>query len=62
MVTLSLMMGGINNGMFLHGLGGFFALVIIIPIMIWMSASPTKRKMRRDRRALKRSLRRVQRK
>ncbi len=56
------MLGGINNGLFLQGFGGFFVMLILIPILIWMSSSPTKRKMAKDRRAVKKSLRRLQQK
>jgi hypothetical protein len=56
------MLGGVNNGLFFQGFGGFFAILILIPILIWMSASATKRKARRERKALKKSLRAVKRK
>ena len=56
------MLGGINNGLFLQGFGGFFGIAILILIMKW--AFPTKKDpvAKSERKALKASLRRLARK
>ena len=56
------MLGGIDNGLFFQGFGGFVGLAILIVIMKW--AFPTKKDpvAKAERKALKASLRRLQRK
>ena len=56
------MLGGINNGLFLQGFGGFFGIAILILVMKW--AFPTKKDpvAKAERKALKASLRRLARK
>jgi phosphotransferase system glucose/maltose/N-acetylglucosamine-specific IIC component len=57
------MMGGINNGLFAQGFGGFFAMLFIfIPILVWMSASKKRKVSRKHYRAIRRSLRDLNRK
>jgi len=56
------MLGGIDNGLFIQGFGGFFALILIIIFLKW--AFPTKKdpvEMAR-RKELKKSLRALKRK
>ena len=56
------MLGGIDNGLYFQGFGGFFALAILIVFMKW--AFPTKKDpvAKAERSALKASLRRLRRK
>ena len=56
------MLGGIDNGLFFQGFGGFFGIAILILIMKW--AFPTKKDpvAKAERKALKASLRRLRRK
>jgi len=56
------MLGGINNGLFLQGFGGFFGVAVLILFLKW--AFPTKKDQAAiaERKALKTSLRRLKRK
>jgi hypothetical protein len=46
------MLGGINNGLFFQGFGGFFVLIaILIPLLIW--TFPNNRRNREERKKLK---------
>ncbi|MEI6038932.1 MAG: hypothetical protein WCQ52_04535 [Actinomycetes bacterium] len=56
------MLGGINTSLFLKGLGGFFVLPVIILLLKW--AFPTKKNPedKPRRKALKKSLRELNRK
>jgi hypothetical protein len=56
------MLGGIDNSLFLQGFGGFFALLILIPILRWTFDSPSMKAERVKRRADKKSLRKLKRK
>jgi hypothetical protein len=56
------MLGGVNNGLFFQGFGGFFAMLVFIPILIWMAASKEKKATRALRRSIRRSLRALKRK
>ncbi len=56
------MLGGINNALFLQGFAGFFGLGILIVFLKW--AFPTKKDpvAKAERKALKKSLRTLNRK
>ena len=58
------MLGGINNGLFFQGLGGFIVLLIIlIPLLIW--TFPKNRKdveLSREKRQINKELRKLRRK
>ena len=56
------MLGGIDNGLFFQGFGGFVGIAILILIMKW--AFPTKKDpvAKAERKALKASLRELRRK
>jgi len=56
------MLGGVNNGLFFQGFGGFFAMLLFIPILIWMSSSQRRKASRKHRRDIRRSLRALNRK
>jgi hypothetical protein len=53
------MLGGINNGLFLQSFGGVLALGLIIPLMRWAFETPKAKAERKQRKALKKSLRRL---
>jgi len=61
-IRFSAMLGGINNGLFLQGFGGFFGVAVLILFLKW--AFPTKKDPAAiaERKALKASLRRLKRK
>ena len=58
------MLGGINNGLFFQGFGGFIVLLIIlIPLLIW--TFPKNRKdveLSREKRQINKELRKLRRK
>ena len=56
------MLGGKNNGMFFQAISGFLIFPIIIGLLMW--AFPTKKDpvAKRERKALKKSLRELRRK
>jgi hypothetical protein len=56
------MLGGTNNAMFLQAISGFLVFPIIIALLMW--AFPTKKDpvAKRERKALKKSLRELRRK
>jgi hypothetical protein len=58
------MLGGINNGLFFQGFGGFFVLIIIlIPLLIWTFPKGRMEKTEaRKNKFLKKDLRRLKRK
>ncbi len=53
------MLGGINNGLFFQGFGGFFALLIFIPLLRWVFETPKAKSERIERSRVKKSLRRL---
>jgi hypothetical protein len=57
------MLGGINNGLFFQGFGGFIVLgLILIPLMRWIFQSPSEKRARLERKRIKKDLRRLRRK
>jgi hypothetical protein len=50
------MLGGINNALFFQGFGGFFAILIIIPLLRWAFETPRGRAERLKRKEIKKSL------
>lgn len=56
------MLGGIDNQLFLQGLGGFLALFILIPIAKWTATPQTTKLEKKNRRNLIKDLRRLKRK
>ena len=58
------MLGGINNGLFFQGFGGFFVLLILlIPLLIWTFPKNRKDKeFDREKRTIASELRRLKRK
>jgi hypothetical protein len=56
------MLGGINNGLFFQGFGGFLALPLIILILKWAFPSRKDPAEKKERRELKKSLRELKRK
>ncbi len=56
------MLGGINTSLFLKGLGGFIVLPFIILLLKWAFPSKKNPEDRARRRALKKSLRELNRK
>jgi len=58
------MLGGINNGLFFQGFGGFFVvLLILIPLLIWTFPKSRKEKAEaKKNKNLKNDLRRLKRK
>lgn len=58
------MLGGINNGLFFQGFGGFFVLLLIlIPLLIW--TFPKSRKdaeLKKEKRRISKELRKIKRK
>jgi len=56
------MLGGINNELFFQGFGGFFAILIFIPLLRWVFETPRARAERLKRKELKRSLSKLKRK
>ncbi len=55
------MLGGINNELFFQGLGGFFALAIVILILKWAFPNKKDPVAKAERKALKVSLRQLRR-
>jgi hypothetical protein len=56
------MLGGINNALFLQGLSGFAVIIIFALILRWIFDSPSTKAARIKRREDKKSLRRLKRK
>ena len=58
------MLGGINNGLFFQGFGGFLVVaIILIPLLIWTFPKFNKDKAhRRELRALSKDLKRLKKK
>jgi len=58
------MLGGINNGLFFQGFGGFFVvLLILIPLLIWtFPKSRNEKSEAKKNKNLKNDLRRLKRK
>jgi hypothetical protein len=53
------MLGGIDNALFFQGFGGFFALLIFIPLLRWAFETPRARAERLKRKVIKKSLSRL---
>jgi hypothetical protein len=58
------MLGGINNGLFFQGFGGFFVvLIILIPLLMWTFPKGRREKAEaRKNRFLKKDLRKLKKK
>jgi hypothetical protein len=50
------MLGGINNELFFQGFGGFFAILIFIPLLRWAFETPRAKAERLKRKEIKKSL------
>jgi len=56
------MLGGINNELFFQGFGGFFAILIFIPLLRWAFETPRARAERLKRKEIKKSLTKLKKK
>jgi hypothetical protein len=58
------MIGGINNGLFFQGFGGFFVMLIfIVPLLLWaFPRSKSSKKSKKLKKEIARDLRRLKRK
>jgi hypothetical protein len=56
------MLGGINNALFIQGLGGFFAIAVLILILKWAFPNKKDPVAEKERKELKASLRELRRK
>lgn len=56
------MLGGINNGLFIQGFGGFLVFPLILLLLKWAFPSKKDPAIKKVRRELKKSLRELKRK
>jgi hypothetical protein len=56
------MLGGINNGLFLQGFGGFIGVAILALILMWIFPTKKDPLVKAERKAMKASLRQLRRK